>query len=65
MLLGLLISALVADCNNPTSSGSTNPVKKGALFDDFEEAGSFYDRYGNEHIVDDDDYCLDCDDYHF
>lgn len=32
--------------------------------DDFEEADSFFDRDGNEHIVDDDGYCEDCDDYH-
>ena len=31
---------------------------------DFEEADSFFDRDGNEHIVDDDGYCEDCDDYH-
>lgn len=32
--------------------------------EEFEEAGSFYDRDGNEHIIDDDNYCEDCDDYH-
>lgn len=30
----------------------------------FEEDGSFYDRHGNEHIVDEDMYCEECDDYH-
>ena len=30
----------------------------------FEEDSSFYDRHGNEHIVDEDMYCEDCDDYH-
>lgn len=40
--------------------------RKGFGFDDdeFEEDGSFYDRHGNEHIVDEDMYCEDCDDYH-
>lgn len=30
----------------------------------FEEADSFYDHEGNEHILDDYGYCDDCDDYH-
>ena len=30
----------------------------------FEEADSFYDHEGNEHIFDDYGYCDDCDDYH-
>lgn len=30
----------------------------------FEEADSFFDKCGNEHIVDDYGYCEDCDDYH-
>ena len=32
--------------------------------DFFEEADSYFDRYGNEHIVDYDGYCEECDDYH-
>ena len=32
--------------------------------EEFEEADSFFDRDGNEHIVDDEGYCEDCDDYH-
>ena len=32
--------------------------------DTFEEADSFFDRDGNEHLIDDDGYCEDCDDYH-
>ena len=31
---------------------------------EFEEADSFYDHNGDEHIVDYDGYCEDCDDYH-
>lgn len=30
----------------------------------FEEDASYYDRDGNEHLVDEDMYCEDCDDYH-
>ncbi len=32
--------------------------------DSFEESDSVYDKRGNEHILDDDGYCEDCDDYH-
>ncbi len=32
--------------------------------DYFEESDSYFDRHGNEHILDDDGYCEDCDDYH-
>ena len=31
---------------------------------EFEEYDSFIDNEGNEHIVDIDGYCEDCDDYH-
>lgn len=41
------------------SSGSSSKRRE-----EFEEADSYYDRRGNEHIVDDDGYCEDCDDYH-
>ena len=51
--------------SNTLSSGrntfKSNGNKSG---EEFEEAGSFYDREGNEHIIDDDNYCEDCDDYH-
>lgn len=33
-------------------------------YDTFEEADSFFDRNGEEHIIDDEGYCEDCDDYH-
>ena len=31
---------------------------------EFEEADSFIDKHGNEHIVDYEGYCEECDDYH-
>lgn len=31
---------------------------------EFEPSGSYYDKDGNEHEVDDDGYCEECDDYH-
>lgn len=30
----------------------------------FEESDSFFDKCGNEHIMDDYGYCDECDDYH-
>lgn len=39
--------------------------KKNSKSEEFEEADSIYDRYGNEHEVDYDGYCEDCDDYHW
>ena len=30
----------------------------------FEEADSYYDDHGDEHLIDDDGYCEECDDYH-
>ena len=30
----------------------------------FEPSDSFYDKDGNEHEIDEDGYCEDCDDYH-
>lgn len=30
----------------------------------FEPSDSFYDRDGNEHEIDEDGYCEECDDYH-
>ena len=64
--------------NNNSSSYKRNSYKGGSFSagskvfksnrkksgDEFEEDGSFYDREGNEHIIDDDNYCEDCDDYH-
>ncbi len=45
--------------NKPFFENSTRSSR-----DDFEEADSIFDRNGNEHLLDDDGYCDDCDDYH-
>ena len=49
--------------SNNKKKNSNKPHRKNS-YEAFEEAGSFYDRNGNEHIIDDDNYCEDCDDYH-
>lgn len=54
MLFGLL---------DPVPKKSAYSSKKKSSWQ-FEEAGSFYDRDGNEHIIGDDHYCQDCDDFH-
>lgn len=66
-MLGELFAALICGAidgcfygNNNTSAVSH---KKSSLWS-FEESGSAYDEYGREHIIDDDFYCEDCDDYH-
>ena len=49
------------------TSGNYHSYKKSLSKDNrecFEEADSFFDRDGNEHLIDDDGYCEDCDDYH-
>ena len=64
MLLELLVAAVLMggiDTNDENSSASR--PRKSSNFE-FEEADSFFDSDGNEHIVDDDGYCEDCDDYH-
>ena len=64
MLLELLAAALLMSGgdNNTGNTFNSAPRKSSGL--EFEEADSFFDRDGNEHIVDDDGYCEDCDDYH-
>ena len=49
---------------NDTFHSTKSKTKKKKSHYDFEEDDSFYDRDGIEHIVDDDRYCEDCDDYH-
>ena len=63
MLLELLAAAslLFGDDSSPDIAFD---IHKRNDFDSFEEADSIFDRHGNEHIVDDDYYCDDCDDYH-
>ena len=74
----ILLIAIVLACAGSGSSGSyysgstSNYGGSSDSFsprgrtshDDFEEADSFFDRNGDEHIVDYDGYCEDCDDYH-
>lgn len=48
--------------NNPTASKRRPSTRTSG--EPFEEADSYYDRHGNEHLVDDYGYCEDCDDYH-
>lgn len=68
MFLELLAAAFLAggDSDRNHNSSFNSRPRKGFGFDDdeFEEADSFFDREGNEHIIDDDGYCEDCDDYH-
>ncbi len=63
MILELL--ALLCACGGETNSKSssfTRSHKHGSS--SFEEADSVFDEHSNEHILDDDGYCEDCDDYH-
>ena len=64
MLLELLAAALLmgGEDDHNYNSLDSHPRKTNGF--GFEEADSFFDRDGNEHIVDDDGYCEDCDDYH-
>lgn len=56
------------DSGGFSSGGSNNSFKgfssKRSNCEHFEEDDSFYDRDGFEHIIDEDRYCEDCDDYH-
>ena len=45
--------------NRPASSAYRRSVKER-----FEPSDSFFDEDGNEHEVDDEGYCEECDDYH-
>lgn len=74
----ILLIAIILVCAGSDSSNSYHSTgssdfggsfnghssRGGNSHDTFEEADSFYDRNGNEHIVDYDGYCEDCDDYH-
>ena len=51
------------DIGGNNSYGKKKATRK-TFFEEFEEAGSFYDKDGREHMIDDDNYCEDCDDYH-
>ena len=65
MLLELLAAALL--CGDALlGKGDSAQKPKGTPPPPFlfEEADSYFDEYGDEHLVDDDGYCEDCDDYH-
>lgn len=64
MLLELLAALLLmgGDSNYSEDTFDYRPRKSSGF--GFEEADRVFDRHGNEHIVDDDGYCEDCDDYH-
>lgn len=63
MILELLAAAFLmsGDNNDSCDSFGSNP-RKNAEFE-FEEADSYFDEYGDEHLVNDDGYCEDCDEY--
>lgn len=62
MLLELLAAAALLSLGGNSAKSSSNHSQKGRS--SFEEADSYFDRHGREHIVDDDGYCDECDDYH-
>ena len=64
MLLELLAAALLMGGDDNHSHDTFNSAPRKSSGFGFEEADSFFDKDGNEHIVDDDGYCEDCDDYH-
>jgi len=64
MFLELLAAAfLLGICSNNDDCKNTSNSKKSSRFSD-EKEYSLFDRYGEEHIVNEDGYCEDCDDYH-
>ena len=60
MLLELLGAALLLGC----SGGKNTPPSKKKTSYGFCEAESYIDRHGKEHVIDDEGYCEECDDYH-
>lgn len=63
MILELLAVALLAG-SGMSNTAANKPNTKKSSRNSFEEADSFFDRDGNEHIVDEEGYCEECDDYH-
>ena len=47
-----------------SNTAANKPNTKKSKGNSFEEYDSFFDRDGNEHIVDEEGYCEECDDYH-
>ena len=59
-LLAVMWILCVVFGENPQNA-KQRPVKKQKRIRDYD---SFEDRCGNEHVIDDDGYCEECDDYH-
>ena len=62
LILTFVLVFLVLCCGDvtPPNHSSHRPSSRGF----FEESDSVFDPHGNEHLVDDDIFCDDCDDYH-
>ena len=63
MILELLAATLLIG-GGLSNTNTNKPNNKRTSRNSFEEADSFFDRDGNEHIVDEEGYCEECDDYH-
>lgn len=63
LILTIVLIFLVIGCGGGGSS-SPNYFSGKQYRKDIEDYDSVFDRHGNEHFVDDDGYCDECDDYH-
>ena len=63
MILELLAAVLLMGGELSNTNTNMQSTKKSSR-SSFEEADSFFDRDGNEHSVDEEGYCEECDDYH-
>ena len=61
MFLELLAALLCMGSSDSNTPSHTRPRRDNW---EFEEADSMFDNNGDEHLMDDDGYCEDCDDYH-
>ena len=71
ILLILMCPVDIKNSNHDEAERSTVPNKHFHKrefgkddIDSFEEADSLFDLDGNEHLIDDEGYCEECDDYH-
>ena len=63
-LLGALLMVADGGSDRREEENFYHMNRRRQIDEEFEEADSFFDHDGNEHIVDDEGYCEDCDDYH-
>lgn len=65
MLVELLVAGLLFGSigNNNRKNAQPRRKKKSSVWE-FEEVDTFTDKHGNEHAVDYEGYCDECDDYH-